>query len=491
EGRRDRRRTGWPRSRAAPAGRRSRGHRGRPARAPRWARLPAARPGLHLGHGPVAADHAVGARGDLRRRRARPPPRGDHAPARAALPHPLGRGRSPSRLRQRPRATARGDRAVLLGRRRSPRRLPRGGATDLRGGDPGRGPPALSARARFRRAPAHHAASRRGTAAAPLRRALLPAPACARGLLLPFPVHRRRPVSRPRHLRRSGLPADRRRRLVRRGWDLLDRRGHGAPARRAVRGGRRAHRALRRPPRGRGRGARGDPRRRRAHPGRRRGLERRRALDPRAARAARARAEPDPDDVLLPAVPRHRPHLPRASPSHAHARARLPRDHRRGHARARGPAAALHLRAHPLAHRAGDGAAGRRLDLRAAAGAQPARADRLGHRGGAAARPPGVRLRALVRSRGPRRLDRRRARDDARGLSLRARGGRRQRLCRRAHAAPVGLLPPAQPRPLGRGPLLRRRGDPSGRRRAGGAARSRGHRRPDREGPCARTARRL
>ena len=80
---------------------------------PGRARLPAARRRLHVGHGPVAADDAVGARGDVRGRRARPARRADAAPARPALPDPLGgRGRA-LRLRRRPGAAARRDGEVL------------------------------------------------------------------------------------------------------------------------------------------------------------------------------------------------------------------------------------------------------------------------------------------------------------------------------------------------------------------------------------------
>ena len=59
--------------------------------AARRPRLPAARRGLHVGHGPVAAHDAVGARGDVRGGRPRPARGGDAAPARPAVPDPLGR----------------------------------------------------------------------------------------------------------------------------------------------------------------------------------------------------------------------------------------------------------------------------------------------------------------------------------------------------------------------------------------------------------------
>ena len=59
-------------ARAAAAGRGARRRRARAARAPRRPRLPAARRRLHLGHRPVADHDAVGARGDVRRRRAGP-----------------------------------------------------------------------------------------------------------------------------------------------------------------------------------------------------------------------------------------------------------------------------------------------------------------------------------------------------------------------------------------------------------------------------------
>jgi hypothetical protein len=52
----------------------------------------------------------------------------------------------------------------------------------------------------------------------------------------------------------------------------------------------------------------------------------------------------------------------------------------------------------------------------------------------------------------------------------------RQRVRDRADAAPVGLLPPAQPRPRRRGRVLRRRRDPPRARHPRRAAQRRGHR---------------
>ena len=203
----------------------------RAARAARRARLPAARRRLHLGHRPVADDDAVGARGDVRRRRARPARRGRAAPARPPLPDPLGgRGRSTStssatatRLRAEvakfsPRDAARLD-AV-------PRRAARRSTSD---GDPRRGP----ARRSRRRATSPRfmpTMVRLGARAAAVRASsrALRAPARARGVLVPLAVHRRRPVPRAGDLRRARVPAVRRRRLVRRRRRLLGRRGDGA-----------------------------------------------------------------------------------------------------------------------------------------------------------------------------------------------------------------------------------------------------------------------
>ncbi len=151
----------------------------------------------------------------------------------------------------------------------------------------------------------------------------------------------------------------------------------------------------------------------------------------------------------------------RAAAPHAARRRRLPRVHPRRHARPRAAAHVLHLRPRAGAHRAGDGAARRRLARRAAPGAEPARGDRLGPRRRPAARRAARRHGDELRAgRDPRR-GRRGAPDGAARLRARARRGVGQRVRRRADAAPVGLLPPAQPRPAARRPVLRGRRDAS------------------------------
>ena len=317
----------------------------------------------------------------------------------------------------------------------------------------------------------------RAAPAALLRRALVRAPARARGVLVPLAVHRRRPVPRARDLRRARLPAGARRRLVRRGrrrtrWSRRWRapldvrcgeRGRGDRARRRARD-RRA--------------ARG----RRADRGRRRGLQRRRAAHARAARPAPrrgagcARRCPASCSTSAPtgrstallhhtllvgdgyrefirAVTRGR-ELPRTFSTYVHAPARTE------------PAMAPRRR---------------RLARRAAAGAQPARGDRLGPRrrpaARRAARRHGDELRA---ARDPRR-GRRRAPDDAARLRARPRRGVGQRVRGRADAAPVGLLPPARTATGGsRGLYFVGGGTHPGRRRARRAARRRGHGGPGR-----------
>ena len=95
----------------------------RAARRARRPRLPAARRGLHLGHGPVADDDAVGARGDVRGGRARPPR------ARSTLRRldPLYRIRwagedAPLRLRRRPASACATQVAQFSAARRRARR---------------------------------------------------------------------------------------------------------------------------------------------------------------------------------------------------------------------------------------------------------------------------------------------------------------------------------------------------------------------------------
>ena len=81
-----------------------------------------------------------------------------------------------------------------------------------------------------------------------------------------------------------------------------------------------------------------------------------------------------------------RPAVRAPAAPHAARRRRLPRVHPRRHPRRRAAADLLHLRARPVAHGAGHGGARRRLARGPAAGAQPARGDRLGPRGRPAAR---------------------------------------------------------------------------------------------------------
>ena len=198
--------------------------RGRAAPAPGRARLPAARRRLHVGHGPVADHDAVGARGDVRGGRARPPRRGHAAPARSAVPDPLGRRASahfdfaddPARLRAEV-AKFSAARRRAASSRSSPRwRRSTSRASSARGRRP------FLSRGRLRAARADDGCGCGAAApAARLRRALLRAPARARGVLVPLAVHRRRPVPRAGHLRRARLPPGARRRLVRRRRRLL------------------------------------------------------------------------------------------------------------------------------------------------------------------------------------------------------------------------------------------------------------------------------
>ena len=104
------------------------------------------------------------------------------------------------RLRATTRAAARAGRAKFSAARRAPRRrLPRGAEADLRAGHPR--PPAgapSAPRATSPRCCRRMVRLGAVAAAAPLRRPLLRAPARARGVLLPLAVHRRRPVPRAR-----------------------------------------------------------------------------------------------------------------------------------------------------------------------------------------------------------------------------------------------------------------------------------------------------
>ncbi|CAA9515316.1 MAG: hypothetical protein AVDCRST_MAG85-2575, partial [uncultured Solirubrobacteraceae bacterium] len=468
----------WARRRSAPPGRRPRRDRRRAALQTRRPGLPAPRPGLHLGHRAVADHDALGARGGLRRGRHGLPPRGAARAARSVLPDLLGRrGASPG-LRRRPRPDEGAAREVLAARRRALRRLHGRDEADLRAGHPRRRPARVLLVPRARALHADDGQARRRAAAVPLGRQALRAPADPRGVLVPLAVHRRRPVSRPGDLRRAGLPPVRRGRLVRPRRRLLDRRGDGALTRRALRREGRAGRALRR--------AR-DRRRarvRRGPAGRRRRLERRRAQDARAARPAGAVAPAASDDVVLPALPRDRQAVSEAAAPHAHGRRRLQALHPRRDARGAPPLDVLDLPARAVADRAGDGGRRRRLDLHAAAGAQPALGDRLGRGGIAAARRADRGLRDDVRPHRPVGLGHRRAPHDARRLRARARRRVGERVRGRADAAPVGCVPAAQPRPHARGDVLRRRRHASGRGAARRAARRRGHRRTRRRG-CA------
>ncbi|CAA9485585.1 MAG: Phytoene dehydrogenase, partial [uncultured Solirubrobacteraceae bacterium] len=352
EGSGHRRGPGRPRRRPAPAGPGLRRDGGRGAREAGRARLPAARRRLHLGHRAVADHDAVGARGDLRGRRARPRLGGDAAAPRSDVPDLLVVDRRALRLLRRHRPPARRDGEVLAQGRRPARRLPGRPEADLRAGDPRRRAQGVPLLPRLRLLAADDAEARRGPAAVLVRGALLRAPAHPRGLLVPLAVHRRRPASRAGDLRGARLPAGHRRRLVRRRRRLLARGGDGPAARRPLRRPGRAHRA--RP----GAGDRRAHARWDSHPRRRGGLQRRRAQDPRARRAARTAAQAPPDDVGVPALPRDLSTLPAPAAPHPAGLRRLPRLHPQRHARLRAAGRLLDLRPCPVAHRAGHGRPG-------------------------------------------------------------------------------------------------------------------------------------
>ena len=201
-------------------------------------RVPAARRRLHLGHRPVARDDALGARGDVRRRRARLRTRGDARAARSVLPDLLGgRGRAHG-LRRGAGADARA---------RSRSSPPRDALAfdgfmaalqpDLRAGHPRRGAGASSRRCASLRA--LHADDGCGSGAAQPLSWLV-----ARHFRHPrvreaFSFHSLfiggDPFRVPAIYARARLPPVRRGRLVRAGRRLLDRRGDGAGARRALR----------------------------------------------------------------------------------------------------------------------------------------------------------------------------------------------------------------------------------------------------------------
>ena len=197
--------------------------------------------------GPVARDDAVGARGDVRRRR---PGSARSRAARApgpVLPDPLGAARastwtsSPTATgcaRELAKFSAR-DAAAFDGFMAAMKPIYEQGILGA-----GRRP---FERARdLARVHAVDAAPRRGAAAVARGLPALRASARARGVLVSLAVHRRRPVSRTSHLWSARLPAVPRRGLVRPRRRLRDRRGDGARARRALRRARRAHRAPRR-----------------------------------------------------------------------------------------------------------------------------------------------------------------------------------------------------------------------------------------------------
>ena len=271
-----------------------------------------------------------------------------------------------------------------------------------------------------------------------------------------------------------------RRRLVRRRRRLRRGRGDGRAARRALRRAGRGDRARRRA-RDR-RAARG----RRADRGRRRGLQRRRPAHARARRPRRAAPPAARDDVLLPALPRHGPAVrrrcctTRCSSATATASSSAP-SRAAASCRARSRPTSTRRRAPRRRWRR----AGRRLARRAAARC-PTCAP--GSTGTATATGCATRcvadLEASFGLTGSTRRGRRRAPDDAAGLRARPRRGVGERVRRRADAAPVGLLPPAEPRPAAsRGLYFAGGGTHPGRGRARRAARRRGHRGADRARP--------
>ena len=193
---------------------------------------------LHLGHRAVADHDAVGARGGVRRRRARPALRGDAAPAGPAVPDPLG-GRGAARWTSSPTSTRLREEIAALRRARRRARCDGfldGAEADLRGRAPRRPGAARSRPARsFAALLPTMVAPARDPCRCTVRLPALPAPAGARGVLVPLAVHRRRPVPRAGDLRRARLPAAARRRLVRRRRRVLAGGGDGAAARRALR----------------------------------------------------------------------------------------------------------------------------------------------------------------------------------------------------------------------------------------------------------------
>ena len=397
--------------------------------------------------GPVADHDAVGARGDVRRGRARPPSRGHAAPARPALPDPLGgRGRA-LRLRRRPR------RGCARRSRSSPRATPRAST------------PFLAALRADLRATAILGAGRRRV---PLARATSRGSCrrwCGSARCAPLHAFVARFFEHPRvreafsfHSLFIGgdpyrVPAIygalvylqvARRRLVRRRRRLLARRGDGAPARRALRRAR-SRRSSTPAARVTGRAARG----RRADRRRRRRLQRRRPAHARAARpppaappAARRRCRASCSTSARTAPFDERCCTTRCSSATATATSSAPS--RAGRELPRTFSTYVHApaRTEPaMAPPGGDSLA------RAAAGPQPARAaidwDARGRR---AARRARRRPGDDVRADGPRRGRARRAPDDAAGLRARARrrrGATRSRSSRRCTSRPTSASPTA------------------------------------------------
>ena len=282
----DRRRARRPRRRAAPAGRGPRRRRARAARAARRPRLPAARRRLHLGHRAVADHDAVGARGDVRRRRPRPAPRGRRCAGSTRSTGSAGRARTRTSTSS-PTASAMRSEIARFSARDAARvrRLHGRAEADLRAGHPRRRAGARSCGSRdlARFAPPMV----RLGAALPLYRVV------ARHFEHPrvreaFSFHSLfiggDPFRVPGDLRRARLPAVPRRRLVRpTAASTRSSRRWRAPLDVRCGDAGRAHRDARRPrDRRRARG-------RRAHRRRRRRLQRRRAAHPRAARPPRRR----------------------------------------------------------------------------------------------------------------------------------------------------------------------------------------------------------
>ena len=210
----------------------------------------------------------------------------------------------------------------------------------------------FTSRARLRAAGARHGPAGRPAPAALLRRALVRAPARARGVLVPLAVHRRRPVPGARDLRRARLPA---------GGSTAAGTPRAGPTRWSRRWPRRwtcaAARRSRRSSTPAG-----------ASPGVRLAGGERIAADVVVSNADVLRTH----ELLGRAAPRRRLRetmscfllylgtdrpIRRAAAPHAAGRRRLPRVHPRRHARPRAAAHVLHLRPCAGAHRAGDGAA--------------------------------------------------------------------------------------------------------------------------------------